>query len=151
MSTAPSLRLVSRPEPLWREVVGARLRHLRRRRALTLVEAARQEAARLVSDAKATAERIRTDSERELAAASQRRDSINAQLSNVRQMLATLTGTAAMPLTAFGADEDDQEHAAPADGPADTDLADADDDVHSAQPDDGSEAEQTRDAHLAQS
>ena len=28
------------PEPLWREVVGARLRHLRRRRGLTLVEAA---------------------------------------------------------------------------------------------------------------
>ena len=28
------------PEPLWREVVGARLRHVRRRRRLTLVEAA---------------------------------------------------------------------------------------------------------------
>ena len=56
MSAAPSLQLVppaetkSRsgsfgrepvgPEPLWREVVGARLRHLRRRRGLTLVEAA---------------------------------------------------------------------------------------------------------------
>ena len=44
MSTAPSLRLVgrTRPEPLWREVVGARLRHLRRRRALTLAETARR-------------------------------------------------------------------------------------------------------------
>lgn len=42
MSTAPALRLVSppRPEPLWREVVGARLRHLRHRRGLTLVAAA---------------------------------------------------------------------------------------------------------------
>jgi transcriptional regulator with XRE-family HTH domain len=46
MSPAPSLHLVSptpaplRPDPLWREVVGARLRHLRRRRGLTLVEAA---------------------------------------------------------------------------------------------------------------
>ena len=29
-----------RPAPLWREVVGARLRHLRRRRELTLVEVA---------------------------------------------------------------------------------------------------------------
>jgi DNA-binding XRE family transcriptional regulator len=65
MSTAPSLSLVGpsrpeprssreqhqlelrrpeshRPEPLWREVVGARLRHLRRRRALTLAETARR-------------------------------------------------------------------------------------------------------------
>ena len=49
---------------------------------------------RLVSEARATAERIRTESERELAAATQRRDSINAQLSNVRQMLATLSGSA---------------------------------------------------------
>jgi transcriptional regulator with XRE-family HTH domain len=47
MSTAPRLRLVSpqrpepsRPGPLWREVVGARLRQLRRRRELTLVDAA---------------------------------------------------------------------------------------------------------------
>jgi len=56
MSAAPSLRLVTspptdlqpgrvrpealRPEPLWREVVGARLRHLRRRHGLTLVEVA---------------------------------------------------------------------------------------------------------------
>jgi len=74
-----------------------------------LLEEARQEAARIVGDAKATAERVRTDSERELAAASQRRDSINAQLTNVRQMLATLTGTAAMPLAAFGADEEDDD------------------------------------------
>ncbi|WP_082594150.1 helix-turn-helix domain-containing protein [Phycicoccus sp. Soil802] len=58
MSAAPSLHLVPPaetepdtrsesfgreplgPEPLWREVVGARLRHLRRRHGLTLVEAA---------------------------------------------------------------------------------------------------------------
>src|SRR5262249_7044675 len=60
-------------------------------------------------DAKATAERVRADSERELTAASQRRDSINAQLANVRQMLATLTGTAAMPLSAFGADEEHED------------------------------------------
>ena len=65
-----------------------------RKEAGRLIEDARQDAARIVSDAKATAERIRTDSERELTAATQRRDSINAQLANVRQMLATLTGTA---------------------------------------------------------
>ena len=40
--------------------------------------------------------RVRADSERELAAATQRRDSINAQLANVRQMLATLTGAPAV-------------------------------------------------------
>jgi DivIVA domain-containing protein len=55
----------------------------------------------LVTEAKTKAERIRGDSERELAAATQRRDSINAQLSNVRQMLAALGGTpVAIPLEA---------------------------------------------------
>ena len=64
-----------------------------------LAEDARESAAQIVSEAKATAERIRSDSERELAAATQRRDSINSQLANVRQMLATLTGTAPFSLT----------------------------------------------------
>jgi len=59
----------------------------------TLDEAARQ-ADEIVAQAKAQAERIRTESERELSASTQRRDSINAQLTNVRQMLATLTGAA---------------------------------------------------------
>jgi hypothetical protein len=49
----------------------------------------------LVREARAAADRVRTESDRELAAATQRRDSINAQLTNVRQMLATLTGSAA--------------------------------------------------------
>ncbi len=57
----------------------------------TLDEAARQ-ADEIIAQAKAQAERIRTESERELSASTQRRDSINAQLTNVRQMLATLTG-----------------------------------------------------------
>lgn len=57
---------------------------------------AAREAEELVADARTQAERIRRDSERELAAVSQRRDSITAQLSNVRQMLATLGGGAAM-------------------------------------------------------
>ena len=53
----------------------------------------------LVAEAKTKAERISGDSERELTAATQRRDSINAQLSNVRQMLAALGGvTIANPL-----------------------------------------------------
>ena len=57
----------------------------------TLDEAARQ-ADEIIAQAKSTAERIRSESERELSASTQRRDSINAQLTNVRQMLATLTG-----------------------------------------------------------
>jgi hypothetical protein len=62
-----------------------------RKSTRTLDEAQRQ-ADELVAEAKATADRIRSESERELSAATQRRDSINAQLTNVRQMLATLTG-----------------------------------------------------------
>jgi hypothetical protein len=57
-----------------------------------LLESARAEAEALVAEARDKAERIRRDSERELAAATARRDSITAQLSNVRQMLATLGG-----------------------------------------------------------
>ena len=73
--------------------------------ATHLADEARDTAAQIIGEAKATAERIRVDTERELAAAMQRRDSINAQLSNVRQMLATLTGTAPFALTGF-ADSD---------------------------------------------
>ncbi|MDX6241463.1 MAG: hypothetical protein QOG10_6287, partial [Kribbellaceae bacterium] len=40
-----------------------------------------------------------------LAAATQRRDSINAQLTNVRQMLATLSGSPAMPLDLLADDD----------------------------------------------
>ena len=59
-----------------------------------MLEAAKAEAEQLVTAAREQAERIRRDSERELSAATQRRDSITAQLSNVRQMLATLGGAA---------------------------------------------------------
>jgi len=65
-----------------------------------VLDAARVEAAALVSSAKEQAQRIRRDSERELAAATARRDSITAQLSNVRNMLATLGGGAAVGLSA---------------------------------------------------
>ncbi|HET7194188.1 MAG TPA: DivIVA domain-containing protein [Nocardioides sp.] len=59
----------------------------------TMVEA-EERADTIIREAKAAADRIRSDSDRELAAATQRRDSINAQLTNVRQMLATLSGSA---------------------------------------------------------
>jgi len=68
-------------------------------RSAQQLEQAMTHAHALVSEAKTKAERIRGDSERELAAATQRRDSINAQLSNVRQMLSALGGvTIANPL-----------------------------------------------------
>jgi hypothetical protein len=50
------------------------------------------------------ADRIREESDRELTAATQRRDSINAQLTNVRQMLATLTSAAPVALLGEVAD-----------------------------------------------
>ena len=59
----------------------------------TIVEA-EERADTIIREAKAAADRVRSDSDRELAAATQRRDSINAQLTNVRQMLATLSGSA---------------------------------------------------------
>jgi hypothetical protein len=63
-----------------------------------LIEDAEKQAASIVGDARAQVARIRADSDRELAAATQRRDSINSQLTNVRQMLATLTGGTAVPM-----------------------------------------------------
>jgi hypothetical protein len=71
------------------------------REARRILEEADTHATALVAEAKAVAAKVRADSERELAAATQRRDSINAQLANVRQMLATLTG---VPITPTPAD-----------------------------------------------
>jgi len=71
-----------------------RAQHEAASRSAQQLEQATTQALTVVAEAKAKAERIRADSERELAAATQRRDSINAQLSNVRQMLATLGGVA---------------------------------------------------------
>jgi cell division septum initiation protein DivIVA len=68
--------------------------------ARRLVEDAQKEAEGIIAAARTHADRIREESDRELVAATQRRDSINAQLSNVRQMLATLTGGAAVGLLA---------------------------------------------------
>ena len=71
--------------------VRRRLLELDAASARTMADAERR-AEQVVAEAVARAEQIRSDSQRELAAATQRRDSINVQLANVRQMLATLTG-----------------------------------------------------------
>lgn len=63
-----------------------------RAEAAAMLDTARAEAANLVAAARDHADRIKRDSDRELAAATARRDSITAQLTNVRQMLATLGG-----------------------------------------------------------
>ena len=88
------------------------------------LEQATTHAQTLVAEAKTKAERIRSDSERELAAATQRRDSINAQLSNVRQMLAALGGVAvANPLDAPAAPADQPKAADSKAAKASTDKA----------------------------
>ena len=83
--------------------------------AASALEAAKLEASALVAGAKEQAERIRRDSDRELTAATARRDSITAQLSNVRNMLATLGGGApgADPLAAIPSFDEE-----PAEAPA---------------------------------
>jgi DivIVA domain-containing protein len=96
--------------------------------ARRIVEEAEERAAVLTRDARTAADRVRVESDRELAAASQRRDSINAQLTNVRQMLATLTGSvpslvaqedaSEQEATAEPDDGDDGESGAAEDAPA---------------------------------
>ena len=90
--------------------------------ARRIVQEAEAQAAQIVNDAKTTAARVRADSERELSAATQRRDSINAQLSNVRQMLATLTGVA--PSAVLNDPFEDQPSVVPQAGEAAGGLAD---------------------------
>lgn len=82
------------------------------------LEEAKAQAQTMVAEAKTKADRIRDDSERVLAAATQRRDSINAQLTNVRQMLATLSG-GAMANATQPAESDLTEPAADKGAPAD--------------------------------
>jgi hypothetical protein len=62
------------------------------------LEQATARAQGLVAEAKTKAERIRDNSERELAAATQRRDSINAQLSSVRHELAEVGAARINPM-----------------------------------------------------
>ena len=80
------------------------------RRARQTIETAQRQADDIVADARAKTDRIRSESERELAALTHRRDSINAQLHNVREMLATLTGGGAA-LAGLNLDSDDKEDA----------------------------------------
>lgn len=63
--------------------------------ARRLVDSAEQEAERILDEARTATARLRAETERELAVATQRRNAINAQLGNVREMLATLTGSVA--------------------------------------------------------
>jgi chromosome segregation ATPase len=74
---------------------GDQLQAEAQRRAQQLQADAERKAEQIVADAMERADRIRAESDRELAAATQRRNAINAQLANVRQMLATLSGTSA--------------------------------------------------------
>jgi hypothetical protein len=67
------------------------------RRAGQTEQTAQQQADHILIEAKAKADRIRNELERELVALANRRDSISAQLTNVRAMLATLTGGAVSP------------------------------------------------------
>ncbi len=90
--------------------------HEARSAASSTIESAKEEAALLVQQARAQADRIRRDSERELAAATSRRDSINAQLSNVRQMLATLGRSALAEHVAYPDEADTGVEAAQVDG-----------------------------------
>lgn len=66
----------------------------RQEQARTKKAEAEAEAIAIVDEARASAERLRTEAEREVAEIAQRRDSITAQLTNVRQVLASLTGEA---------------------------------------------------------
>jgi septal ring factor EnvC (AmiA/AmiB activator) len=72
-----------------------KLRDQAERRLRQLLDTAQRQAEDTVAEARAKADRTRRDAERDLAGLTHRRDSINAQLSNVREMLATLTGAAA--------------------------------------------------------
>jgi cell division septum initiation protein DivIVA len=75
-------------------VEAQKMREEAERRSRQMLETAQREAEDIVAEATAKAERSRLEAGRELAALTHRRDSINAQLSNVREMLATLTGAA---------------------------------------------------------
>lgn len=72
------------------------------RRAHEAKQTAQRQFDDIVAEANSKAVRIRSASERELAALANRRDSINAQLTNVRAMLATLTGAGGTAVLAFG-------------------------------------------------
>lgn len=94
------------------EANALRVRDEAQTEADAVLERAQREARQLVDNARGHAERVRRDSERELAAIASRRDAITDQLSNVRQMLATLGGGSA--LAALLPDSDGETEIAPA-------------------------------------
>jgi cell division septum initiation protein DivIVA len=65
------------------------------RRAGQILDSARRESEAMISEATAKAARARSEVERELSNLVRRRDSVQAQLQNVREMLATMTGASA--------------------------------------------------------
>lgn len=69
-----------------------KLRSDAERKSARQLEESQRQTQEIVAEAKSRADKIQAESARELAAATQRRDSINSQLTNVRQMLATLGG-----------------------------------------------------------
>ncbi len=73
-----------------------------------MLKAAREEAVQHIAAARASAVKIRRESERELQAAVARRDAINAQLANVRQMLATLDNTSSSLTSKLAESEEEQ-------------------------------------------
>lgn len=85
------------------EAEAERIRLAAEAQAEAIARAAHDEAAATVSAARTQAEKVRRESDRELQAATSRRDAITAQLANVRQMLATLGGASADPLEALAA------------------------------------------------
>lgn len=66
------------------------------RAAQALVDAAKNAAVELVNETAQRAERLQQEAEREVAALTHRRDSINAQLATVKETLASLSGAAAL-------------------------------------------------------
>ncbi len=74
------------------------------RKSARHLEESERHAREIVSEAQVRADKISAESARELSAATQRRDSINSQLTNVRQMLATLGG-GGMPAALVGVTE----------------------------------------------
>jgi cell division septum initiation protein DivIVA len=80
--------------------------------AQAMLRAAREDAAQKLDDSRLAAERVRKESERELLAATARREAVTAQLTNVRQMIAALG--AGPLLDVMGEDDDEPSGIVPA-------------------------------------
>lgn len=75
-----------------RRVEGERRHHEALAAVRATLEDAHNRADGIIADATASAENIRAENEKEVAVIAKQRDDINSQLSNVREMLASLTG-----------------------------------------------------------